>query len=349
MPETPEHKREFTWVVRTARTAVVVTLIVLALVVAGSVAMIVASASQGFETGQWGPLLRYALWFAGSLVAAIWVLLIYGVIHAIVANQTAVSDSEAQLGRIETLLSDEAHSIRRLINLSSLSDRTKGLIYRDREIEAINEAVHDEVMRQDYGAAEATIQMMEQQLGYSEEAQRLREEVEEARKATLEEKIAGAVSRVEKIIETRDWTRATRAVEKLVAQFPENPRITSLPQRVEDERNNHKRQLLEEYGEAVSKNDVNRGIDLLKELDRYLTPQEAAALEESARGVFKAKLHNLGVQFAICVTDQRWAEALATGEEIVRGFPNSRMSHEVRQKIPLLRERVAEGEGASAS
>ena len=143
-------------------------------------------------------------------------------------------------------------------------------------------------------------------------------------------------------MDAHDWAKALRGAQKLQSLFPDNPKVADLPQRVEVERTKRKRQLLSDYDEAVRKNDVDAGIDLLKKLDRHLTPQEAAALEESARGVFKAKLHNLGVQFAICVSDERWAEAVATGEEIMRSFPNSRMSHEVRQKMAQLRTHAAE-------
>ena len=90
--------------------------------------------------------------------------------------------------------------------------------------------------------------------------------------------------------------------------------------------------------EAVRVNDVERSIELLKELDKYLTPQEGAALAESARDVFKKKLHNLGVQFAIAVADQNWSFAVATGEEIVKEYPNSRMAREVHEKLELLRD-----------
>ena len=98
----------------------------------------------------------------------------------------------------------------------------------------------------------------------------------------------------------------------------------------------HKLRLLEAYGEAVKKTDIDRSIDLLRELDKYLAPQEAAALEESARGVLRAKLHNLGVQFAMRITEENWAEALAIGEQIVRAYPNSRMAKEVRDKMDQL-------------
>jgi outer membrane protein assembly factor BamD (BamD/ComL family) len=63
-------------------------------------------------------------------------------------------------------------------------------------------------------------------------------------------------------------------------------------------------------------------------------------MEESARGVFRAKLHNLGVQFAICVTDQRWAEAIEVGEQIISEYPNTRMASEVRSKMDQLRARA---------
>ena len=56
---------------------------------------------------------------------------------------------------------------------------------------------------------------------------------------------------------------------------------------------------------------------------------------ESARGVFRAKLHNLGVQFAIRVTDQNWSEALVIGEQIMDEYPNTRMAQEVQEKQRL--------------
>jgi hypothetical protein len=71
----------------------------------------------------------------------------------------------------------------------------------------------------------------------------------------------------------------------------------------------------------------------------YLTPNEGLALQESAKDVFRTKLHNLGVKFSLAVTDKQWTEALQTGEQIVRDFPNSRMAKEIREKIDILRQR----------
>jgi hypothetical protein len=94
------------------------------------------------------------------------------------------------------------------------------------------------------------------------------------------------------------------------------------------------------WDEAVQSKDTDRSLEILKELDMYLTPTEGLALKESASSVFRTKLHNLGVQFALAVTERKWADALAAGQQIVRDFPNSRMSHEIRSKMDILQERA---------
>ncbi len=104
----------------------------------------------------------------------------------------------------------------------------------------------------------------------------------------------------------------------------------------------HKKELLARWDKAVQDNDVEQGVELLKLLDQHLTPTEAAALEESARGVFKAKLHNMGVQFSLFVTEKKWSRALKIGREIIDEYPNSRMAQEVRDKLEVLEKRASE-------
>jgi len=347
MPDTDEQRRQFAWVALTAKIALIGSLVLIGLLAAIGVGAIVVTAGDAIATDHYLPLVVSVVALTIVLMALVWVPAMYGMVRLMVANENAVGNSAGRLSRLETLIDDQGHSLDRLISLSSLSDKAKSLIYRDRELEAMQEVIHDDMIHQDYNTAEALIEIMDKQFGYADQAARLREELIKASKATLEEKIEDAIGRVHKIIEMRDWVRAERAAEKIRNAFPDHTKAAGLPQMVQSERDGHKKQLLQEYGEAVRKNDVNLSIELLRELDLHLSRPEAAALEESARGVFKAKLHNLGVQFAICVTDQRWSEAVATGEEIMRGFPNSRMCHEVRQKMPQLRDRMAEAASQS--
>lgn len=281
-----------------------------------------------------------------SLVAAIWTLFLYVNLRIALRTQIASESSAHHIERLESLLEDIARSARKQVELTALSDQSKSLLFRDREIEAFRETIHEDLMRQDYRSAQALIDTIENRLGYVEEAARLRAEVEASQKATLQEKIDQAISRVKKTLEQKDWPRALREAKRLVRLFPHNNEIAALPGQVEAARVGHKRDLLESYGDAVRKNDVDRGIEMLKELDTYLTPQEAAALEESARGVFRAKLQHLGVQFALRVTEGQWSDAIVVGEEIVREFPNSRMAQEVRQKMDSLKAKAAVQEPA---
>ncbi len=334
----PEQTGKYESVGRFAQVAMIASLVCLAVVfIVALSAAIVYAIHEG-----WMATIVPALVVAAALLAGLWGVVFYGAIRILVANEFAVSTAAGRLSRAEALLEDQAGSAKKLIELASLSDRAKGLIYRDLEIEAFREIIQEDVMRQDYRTAEALIDAIADKLGYADEATRLRDELADSRRKTLDEKIDAAIDRINRVIERRDWARAFRESHRLLRLFPENPKIASLPERIGKARNEHKRDLLQAYGEAVRKNDVDRSIELLKELDLYLTPQEAAALEESARGVFKAKQHNLAVQFSIMVADQQWTDALSTGKEIIRQFPNSRMAAEVREKMPLLRSRAAE-------
>ena len=64
------------------------------------------------------------------------------------------------------------------------------------------------------------------------------------------------------------------------------------------------------------------------------------ALQETARHVFKDKLHNLGVQFSLAVLGEQWDKAIQIGQEIIRDFPNSRMSVEIRERMDVLKQKV---------
>lgn len=349
----PERTGRFAWVIRAALFATVLALVVVGLALAGTLALLIVYAidpsflvrsgllPQAKDWPAWMVVLPVILAVGLELVAAFWLLALYGLARTVVANEHGVAQMSGRLERLETLLARQGQAFAELNHLGTLSDQAKSLIYRETEIEAIRETVHGDLMRQDYATAERLIDDVEKRLGYADEAERLRQEVAAARQATVEEKIDAAVQRVETILDRQDWARARREAERLTRLFPDHPKVTALPQRVQQARTAHKRHLLQQYSEAVRTNDTDRGVALLHELDTYLTPQEGAALQESARGVFRAHLRQLGVQFSLCVTDHRWAQAIEVGQTIVKEFPNTRMAMEVREKLPMLRSRAS--------
>lgn len=333
----PEQTGRFEWlrVVTTVFLTVVLTLLFVGLVY--SVSDLVRKGMDTYPEN-WLSVLPSVVLVLGVLAGMVWAVMVFGVLRIVLSAHTHIEDMAGDMGRLETLLEDQANSARKLVDLASLSDQAKSLLYRDREVEATREMVHSMLVRQDYKMAEELIAGVEKRPSMALDGAVMRQELETTKQASIEGKIDLAIGRVEEIIVKADWPRAVREAARMKAAFPHNAKIAALPQHIEEARMKHKRDLLQNYGEAVRKNDVDASIELLKELDRYLSPQEAAALQDSARGMFKAHLHNLGVQFAIRVAEKQWKEAIVAGEEIIKEFPNSRMAHEVRAKMDLLNE-----------
>ncbi len=317
-----------------------VTLGLLAAALVGVIALAASQIMAEHPDGRMLTLLGFAA--ATIVVVAGWAIVACGAIRVMVANEQAVSLTAGRLERLESLVADQAESARKLCDLSSMSEKAKSLLYREKEIETFREIVNHELMRQDFAAAEAMLDEIEKSIGSTEDVQRLRELVARSREATIEERLEAAIKRIENLIAHLDWARALRETKRLTTLFPDDQRVASLPQQIHAARNKRKRDLLQAYGEAAGKNDVERSIELLKELDGYLSPQEGAAVSDSARGVFKARLSNLGVQFAIHVADEHWDQAIAAGEQIVREYPNSKMANEVQEKMATLKARAAE-------
>ncbi len=122
--------------------------------------------------------------------------------------------------------------------------------------------------------------------------------------------------------------------------MPDEPRVARLRRLYDERRAARKKELLDEWNQAVARNDVDGAINILKDLDTYLTREEARSLEESARNVFKAKLLQLGMQFQFAVNEQRWRDAIEVGLQIMDEFPNARMSKEVSEAMDGLRARA---------
>ncbi len=223
---------------------------------------------------------------------------------------------------------------------SQLSDEARAIAHRDRDRAALRLAINEEIIRGDMEAAYALVEQLEAQHGYRNEAARLRREVDLSRQQEHAYKVHEAVEQVRAKIEAMDWDRARRDMDRLLAAHPENSEVKELPKLFAAKRGEHKRRLLKDWDESVQRNEVDRGIAILKQLDQYLTRNEAAALEESARGVFRTKLHNLGLQFSFAVSEHNWRDALAVGRQIMEEFPNTRMAQEVRERIHVLSQRA---------
>ena len=228
-----------------------------------------------------------------------------------------------------------------------LSDRAKHIAFRDKERDALRRAIQEDINRQEWDLAMRLADDIEREFGYKAEADRFRAEIRQKNEEYVRRALDEGLTAIDHHTRAEQWNNALREAEKLQGIYPNNERVRALPQEIENRRQSHKRQLVESWHEAVARHDVDGSIEILKQLDTYLTPKEAESLQETARGIFREKLNSLGKQFAVAVQEHRWHDALGVGDQIVRDFPNTRIAQEVREKMDVLRKRATEPAAAA--
>ena len=263
---------------------------------------------------------------------------------------------EATLSRqLDELRDFREVAVKKLAALDSIaentriSDAAKSLARREQELDAFREAIRGDIRMERWEAALSLIDEMERRFGYKDEAERVREELDDARCARIEVRLAEAIEMIDSHLMSRQWERAQREIDRLLNALPNDPRVLAMTDRLRSAREAHKMELKSAWDDAVRRSDTDHAIDVLRELDQYLSPAEAQALQSSARNVFKEKLLRLGIQFRFAVTERRWQDALDTGLELIREFPNARMANEVREVLDTLRERARLGVAPESS
>lgn len=288
----------------------------------------------------------------GTSLAGAAMLLAAGLLLAVVGlfGHSAILvtlKAEANIARLHHDTLDLLEIMRRLEPMaktiadnSQISDAARSIAHREQEREALRQAIREEMYSGDWEAAHYLIDQMERRFGYMQEAKALRSEVMQVRDMTIEDKIKDVLAHIDTLMNEHKWDRARQESERLMKLFPRHDRVTGLPAELSRRREARKQELLAGWRTSVERNEIDNGINILTELDQYLTSEEAQALRDSARHVFKARLLNLGVQFSLAVSESRWRDALEAGLQIRQEFPNSRMAQEVAEKLDVLRVRA---------
>jgi hypothetical protein len=241
-------------------------------------------------------------------------------------------------------LGDRLQQISVLLNLISeqqlISDRAKSVAFREKDSEAVRRAIREDIAKADWDVAQALTDAMEKEFGYKAEADRFRQEIAGRKTEIVRRQVAEQMEAVDRYTKAEAWGQAFQEAQRIMVMFPKDEEVMKLPQEIEARRQTRKKQLLDQWHEAVNRHDVDGSIEILKRLDLYLTPAEAESMQETARGVFKEKLILLKTQFSMAVQDHRWEEAIRLGDGIMTEFPNSRMAQEVRDMMAMLRQRA---------
>ncbi|MHC4743092.1 MAG: hypothetical protein ACYS8Z_14340 [Planctomycetota bacterium] len=258
---------------------------------------------------------------------------VFKILEALQDNSTKLEDLTGALEKISEGLAKINHS-------TQVSETAKAIAFRDADKASLKQAVFEKLQMQDFDGANKIIDEMSHRPEYGDLAEELHAQAEKYRNATSQERVTQMIAHIEKLIDDCQWVQASTHIEELIKTAPESEKAKALRKSLVEKKEERKKILLAAWDDAVQKHETDRSLEILKDLDHYLTPNEALALRETASDVFKEKLHNLGEQFSLLVTEKQWNSALDIGQQIVEEFPNSKMAEEIREKMDVLRQNV---------
>ena len=301
-----------------------------------AIVLLLAVFTPIFEASETG-VLRNLVWLLGALI---FLSALLAMLSRVFKMLDALRDNSAKLEQVTGALEKIHVGLAQINQSTRLSEAAKAIAFRDVDRQSLREAVFEKLQMHDFNAAYEIIEEIALRSEYKDLADQLRIQADKFRDATEQERTNQVIAHIEKLLDEFQWARASSQIEGLIRANPDSEKAKAMRQRLFDKKEERKRTLLAAWDDAVTRQETDRSLEILKELDLFLTPNEALALQEAAKDVFRTKLHNLGVQFSIAVTEKRWTHALDIGEQIITDFPNSKMSEEIRDKMDILRQKV---------
>jgi len=288
----------------------------------------------------------------GAMPGEVWligaVLLLGAVILSlmkIVQIFRILQSTGSKLDELSEMLGHDRSILNRVDQHTQLSDSAKTIIFGGTDRRTLREAIFERLQQQDFDGTYELINEIGRMPRYKILAEELRVDADNYRDATDQERVNQVIAHIEKLFESYQWAKSSILIERLIKAEPNSDKAHAMRQRLVDRKEERKKILLTAWDDAVKRQATDRSLEILRELDLYLTPNEALALQEAARDVFRNKLHSLGVRFSLAVSGKKWGTALETAQEIIRDFPNSRMAEEIRERIEALRQKVEQQGG----
>ena len=242
---------------------------------------------------------------------------------------------------------DDAPHWEALMESLQMSENAKRVLFRDRELDLLRKTVQEDIERGEFHSALVLCDQMATVFGAVEEAEQLRTSVNAIIHENHEGRIRDEIVKLQKILEECNWVLAYQEAAKLRRLFPESPLLHGIEQKISNVRAEYRHRLEDRFLDAAKRDDIEQAMLLLRELDGYLTPDEARRFRDTADSVITTYRESLGARFKMAVGDHRWQEAIEFGEEITHQFPNSKMAEEVQAMIQTIKDRSVEEEASS--
>lgn len=242
---------------------------------------------------------------------------------------------------------DDAPPWEALMESLQMSENAKRVLFRDRELDLFRKTVQEDIERGEFHSALMLCDQMATVFGAVEEAEQLRTSVNAIIHENHEGRIQEEIGKLQQALEKCDWVQAYQDAAKLRRLFPDSPLLHGIEQRISNVRTEYRHRLEDRFLDAAKRDDIEQAMALLRELDGYLTPDEARRFRDTADNVITTYRESLGARFKMAVGDHRWKQAIEFGDEITRQFPNTKMAQEVLDMIDTIKERSTEEEAST--
>lgn len=162
---------------------------------------------------------------------------------------------------------------------------------------------------------------------------------DEFRDLEREKAIRVSADRVRELLATHEWDQASHMAAQLKLAHPDSRAVVEISSLVDKAFEPYKEHLTRRFLRAASHDDTDEAMDLLRQLDRMLTPAEARPITDTAKRVIERRKLVLSQRFKLAIADRDWLRAKHIAEQILSDFGNTRMAAEIRDRMDLLRDR----------
>ena len=231
-----------------------------------------------------------------------------------------------------------------LLEAVQMSENAKRVLFRDRELSVLRSTVQEDIANGEFHSALVLCDQMATVFGAVEEAEILRAKVTVIIHEQHDARICDEIAKLQVMLGQHEWVAAYQDAARLRRLFPESPRLHGIEQHIADVRTQYRHDLEAKFLHAAELEKVEEAMLLLRELDGYLTPDEARRFRDTATEVITKYRDSIRVRFNMAVGDHRWQEAIEFGEVIMHQFPNTKMAEEVYSMLETIRVRVVEDE-----
>lgn len=249
---------------------------------------------------------------------------------AMIVAVWAATSPVHQLSRRIVELQD---AVRVISEQAAPSDDARRVLNRATERQMLCRAIEQDFQNREWEAAIVLCDELANRFGYRGDADEFRARIDRERWGDIDAAAREGLALIDGMLLQRRWADAEREGARLARQYPQMERMTGLPQRVAQAREDYKIEVKQRFLEADGGGRPEEAMSLLKELDTLLTEAEAAPLRDTARNVIAKARDSMGEQFKAAIEDEDWADAVTIGRRIIADFPNTKMAGEVRDLL----------------